>query len=360
MSDLSLYFQELVSEKRRRVRDRALLGLLRALSYPYALVLRLRALGYRLGLLRSYRLPCPVVSVGNLTLGGTGKTPTVAWIADYLMRRGKRVAVLSRGYGGSAAGELRVVCDGKSLLLPPEVAGDEPCLLAAKLPGLMVVIGADRYRAGLRALEELKPDLVVLDDGFQHLRLRRDLNILLLDAASPFASGWTLPGGMLREPACAARRADLVVYTRSPEGAPGPELFPEKPSCWTKHQFSGIVPLAGGELGGFEGARRGRVLAFSGIADPEAFFSGLEAIGVMPVTTISFPDHSPYGEAEVAAILRLKTASRSTVLLTTQKDAVKLVPYAQRLAGCFAVVLELACEDPRPLEAALDKLLAHS
>ena len=357
MTDLSLYFQELVSGRRKRWPDRLVLFLLRLFSYPYALILRLRALGFRLGLLRSYRLSCPVISVGNITLGGTGKTPMVAWIAGELMRRGKRVAVLSRGYGGSARGALRIVSDGKSVLATPEEAGDEPCLLAAKLPGLMVVIGADRYRAGLRALAELKPDLVILDDGFQHLRLKRDLNILLLDAKKPFAGGWTLPAGLLREPVGAARRADLVVYTRCPEGAPGPDLFPDKPSCWTKHQFSGIVPLAGGELAGFAAARESRVLAFSGIADPEAFFTGLEGIGVRPVTTISFPDHTPYGEAEVAAILRLKVASRSTLLLTTQKDAVKLVPYAARLAGCFAVVLDLAWADARPLEAALEKLI---
>jgi tetraacyldisaccharide 4'-kinase len=357
VTDLSGYFTELVSGARRRPADRALLAGLRLLSYPYAAVQRLRALGYRLGLLRSYRLPCPVVSVGNVTLGGTGKTPTVAWIAGYLMARGKRVVVLSRGYGGSAQGQLRVVSDGKRILLGPEEAGDEPCLLAGKLPGLMVVIGADRYRAGLRALAELKPDLVLLDDGFQHLRLQRDLNILLLDATRPFGSGWTLPGGMLREPASAAGRADLVVYTRCPEGVPGPDLFPGKPSCWTQHCFSGIVPLAGGGTVGFDAARQGRVMAFSGIAHPEAFFSGLEAIGVRPVTTISFPDHTPYGEPEIAAILRLKLASRSTVLLTTQKDAVKLVPYADRLVGCFAVVLDLACANPAPLERALDKLI---
>jgi tetraacyldisaccharide 4'-kinase len=357
MSDLSVYFQELVAGKRRRVRDLALLGLLRLTSYPYALVLRLRALGYRFGLLRSYRLPCPVISVGNITLGGTGKTPMVLWIARYLMSRGKRVAVLSRGYGGSARGELRVVSDGKTVLLTPEEAGDEPCLLAGKLPGLMVVIGADRYRAGLRALEELKPDLVLLDDGFQHLRLQRDLNILLLDAGRPFAGGWTLPAGFLREPVSAAGRADLVVYTRCPEGKPAPDLFPEKPSCWTKHRFSGIVPLAGGESVSFEGARERRVMAFSGIADPESFFSGLEAVGVRPVTTLSFPDHTPYGEDEIAAIMKLRIASRTTLMLTTQKDAVKLVPFAQKLACCFAVELELACEDPSPLEGALDKLI---
>ena len=224
----------------------------------------------------------------------------------------------------------------------------------------MVVIGADRYRAGLRALEQLKPDIFILDDGYQHLRLKRDLNILLLDACKPFAGGVTLPAGLLREPVTAAQRADLVLYTRSPDKGPRPDLFPDKPSCWTKHRFSGIVPLAGGALSGFEAAMAGRVMAFSGIADPEAFFSGLERVGVRPVTTLCFPDHTPYGEKEIAAILRLKVASCSTLLLTTQKDAVKLVPHAAQLAGCFAVVLELGCDDARPLETALKMLLQEN
>ena len=357
MTDLSRYFQKLVSGQAKRRRDRLLLSLLRLLSHPYALILRLRAEAYRLGFLRSYQLPCPVISVGNITLGGTGKTPMVAWIAGYLMQRGLRVAVLSRGYGGSAQGAVHIVSDGSRVLLSPEQAGDEPCQLAGMLPGLMVAIGADRYSAGLKALEELKPDVCILDDGFQHLKLKRDLNVLLLDATQPFAIGFTLPGGLLRESVAAAGRADLVVYTRSQEGQTGPELFPDKPSCWTKHRFSGIVPLAGSEPLDLATAGNCRVLAFSGIADPEAFFRGLEQVGVQPVTTLSFPDHTPYGEAEIAAILRLKVASRSTLLLTTQKDAVKLVPYADRLADCFAVVLELATDNARPLEAALEKVL---
>jgi tetraacyldisaccharide 4'-kinase len=273
------------------------------------------------------------------------------------MRRGKTVAVLSRGYGGSAAGALRVVSDGKELLLPPEEAGDEPCLLAARLPGLQVVIGADRYRAGLYALERLKPDLVIMDDGFQHLRLKRDLNILLLDAGNPLAGGWTIPAGMLREPPAAAHRADLVIYTRCSE-AGAPDLFPDRPSCWTKHQFSGIVPLADGDLLSLEIPAGERVMAFAGIADPEAFYSGLERAGVPLVTTLSFADHAPYGEEELAAIMRLKSAARASVLLTTQKDAVKLARHAAELSGCYAVVLELAFEDTAPLEAALERVLA--
>ncbi|HEY5512331.1 MAG TPA: tetraacyldisaccharide 4'-kinase [Geomonas sp.] len=350
------YFRELVDGKRHGVPDRLLLASLRALAPVYALLLRLRAAAYRHGVLPSHRLPVPVISVGNLVLGGTGKTPMVAWLAGYLVARGKRVAVLSRGYGGSAEGEPRIVSDGSRMLLTPEQSGDEPFLLAQKVPGLMVVTGADRYRAGLLALRELKPDICILDDGFQHLRLRRDLDILLLDAARPFANGRTLPAGFLRESVAAAARADLVVYTRCSPGV-RPDLFTGKPSCRTSHQLAGMVPLGGGERAGFELAKGARVTAFSGIADPGAFFDLLEEQGVRLTATLAFADHASYGEPEIAAICRLRDASRSTLLITTEKDAVKLAPFVQRIGPCFAVILELGCDDSAPLQAALEKLL---
>jgi tetraacyldisaccharide 4'-kinase len=354
MTDLPHYFKELVSGAPKTGKDRWLLALLRLLSHPYAVILRLRAAAYRLGLLRSYRLPCPVISVGNITLGGTGKTPMVARLAAQLIARGRRVAVLSRGYGGSANGEIVIVSDGKQILVPPERSGDEPYLLAQLVPGLMVVIGADRHAAGLLALEELKPDLFILDDGFQHLRLERDLNILLLDAAQPFANGYTLPAGFLREPVSAARRADLVVYTRSSQ--PGvPQLFPEKPSVWTSHSITGLLPLSGGERSGFEVLQGARVAAFSGIAAPGSFFDLLEGEGVQLTATVSFPDHTAYGEEEIAAICRLKEASRAEFLVTTAKDAVKLAPFAERLGPCYVALLELACQDSAALDAALER-----
>lgn len=350
------YFRELISGKRDKAGDRLLLGLLKGAALAYALLLRLRAAAYRIGILPSRRLPVPVISVGNIVLGGTGKTPAVAWLADYFLKRGKRVAVLTRGYGGSLEGEARVVSDGSNLLLSPEEAGDEPCLLARKLPGLMVVMGADRYQAGELALRELQPDIFLLDDGFQHLRLKRDLNILLLDAERPFANGHTLPAGFLREHPSACGRADLIVYTRSKESGK-PNLFPQKPALWTSHALAGMVPITGGELTGFEAAQGAKVTAFSGIANPDSFFDLLEACGVRLTATLSFPDHTRYDEEEIAAICRLRDASRSTVLITTEKDAVKLAPHAARLGSCFAAVLELAAPDRKSLDAALEKFL---
>jgi tetraacyldisaccharide 4'-kinase len=358
VADLSTYYQELVFGSKARYQDRLLLALLRLLSHPYGLILRLRAFAYRLGLLRSYRLPCPVISVGNITLGGTGKTPMVAQLAADLISRGRRVAVLSRGYGGTANGEIVVVSDGNSVLVPPERSGDEPYLLAQKVPGLVVVIGADRYRAAQLALREFSPDIFILDDGFQHLRLKRDLDILLVDATRPFGNGYTLPAGFLREPVAAAKRAGLVVYTRC--GVDEPQLFPEKPSCWTSHRITSVMPLGGGKQSGFAPLQGARVSAFSGIASPASFFDLLEGEGVPLTATVSFPDHASYGEDEIAAICRLKQASRSTLLVTTEKDAVKLAPFADRIGPCYVALLELSWRDRAPLDKALEGLLQKS
>lgn len=353
------YFKDLVAGKRERVRDRLLWVVLRLAAVAYAQVLRARALAYKLGLLPSYRMPVPVISVGNITLGGTGKTPMVAWLAEYFIRRGKRVAVISRGYRGSAEGRVVIVSDGKTIRVSPEESGDEPYLLARKIPGLMVIIGADRRAAAQTAIKELQPDLFILDDAFQHLRMKRDLNILLLDATRPLRNGATLPAGFLREASSAAARADLVVYTRAKEGDPTPDAVPGKPSCRTRHKLGGLIPLSGGESKALDSVpSTARVMAFSGIADPSSFFDGLEAAGMRLITTLAFPDHTPYGEEELAAILRLRDASRSTVLLTTEKDAVKLLAAADKLVNCFAVSLELEFFDCAPMEAALEKILA--
>ena len=355
MADLSRYYQELVQGKRCRLRDSALLALLRALSHPYALLLRLRAALYGLGLLRSRRLPRPVISVGNITLGGNGKTPATALIASYLIARGKKVAVLSRGYGGSAEGKLRVVCDGKSVLVGPEEAGDEPCLLARKVPGLMVVTGADRYRAGLLALKELNPDIFILDDGFQHLSLERDLNLLLLDCARPFGNDRVLPAGFLRESKIAAKRADLVLFTRCGDESRPLSPVPDVPVCRSAHRLSGFRAMEGGGLRSFAELKGQRGMAFAGIADPAGFFDSLGKEGVPLVTTLAFSDHICYGDAEIAAILRLKKASRSAFVIATEKDAVKLAPFQEQLGTVQVAVLDLELLDPKLLENMLDR-----
>jgi tetraacyldisaccharide 4'-kinase len=355
MAALESYYRELAEGRRRGLRDRFLLALLTLFARPYELVMRLRARAYAAGFLAVRTLGRPVISVGNLTVGGTGKTPAVAMLAHYFIARGKRVAVLSRGYGGTSRGEA-VVADGKTIFLSPREAGDEPCLLASTVPGLMVVVGADRYRAGLLALQRLAPDIFILDDGFQHLRLARDLNILLLDCRNPFGNGRTLPAGLLREPISAAERADIIIHTRC-SGAEETDRFPEKPSCRAFHHLVGATPLAGGERLPFEQFKGIRGVAFAGIADPSAFFRDLEEEGLTLAASLSFPDHCNYGRDELELIGETLRHYAADYLITTEKDGVKLKHLAGQLGNAYTAALEMWVADPGPLQNALEKLL---
>lgn len=352
------YFRELVEGKRRSIADRAVFVLLLLCSVPYSAVMRLRAMLYGCGGLSSRRLPRPVISVGNIVVGGTGKTPVTVWTAAHLMGRGKRVAVLTRGYGGRLEGEVAVVADGSRRLLEPVDAGDEPCLLADQLPGLIVVMGSDRYRAGCLAMERFNPDVFILDDGFQHLKLQRDLDILLMDGKRPTGNGFVFPAGLLREPVSAIRRAKLILFTRSTGIDPDGLVLPEGVArCHARHHLTGFVTGRGGDLRPFSDLKGLRGLAFAGIADPEGFFNALEAEGVSLAATLAFPDHTPYGDAECAALARLKRSCHADFLITTAKDGVKLATASAGEFPFHVARLEMAFYDAEPLTTALDNLL---
>jgi tetraacyldisaccharide 4'-kinase len=354
------FWRQLVTGQRQTWQERVLFSLLVPLSRVYGALLVVRARLYAAGIKTCKRLPRPVIAVGNLTVGGTGKTPTVLLIARTLQERGLRVAILTRGYGGTKEGETRIVTDGTKLFLTADEAGDEPILLASSLPGVMVVMGPDRYRAGMLAMATAAVDVFLLDDGFQHLRLHRDLNILLLDSADPFAGGKTLPAGLLREPVAAAGRADLVIYTRcAADWQPDPALVPGVPFVASSHLLTGWEPLTGGEVRPFADLQGKRVVAFAGIAAPAAFFDALEAAGVPLLATLAFPDHTRYGRIEMEALGRLKQAKMANSLITTAKDAVKLLPYRGILGDCLVARLELRLQDASPLTTALAALVAR-
>ncbi|MBI1921514.1 MAG: tetraacyldisaccharide 4'-kinase [Geobacter sp.] len=350
------YIKRLWEGDRRDILDRLLFSFLCLLSIPYALALRFRAFCYRMGVFRSRTLDRPVISVGNITVGGTGKTPTTIMLAKLLMIRGKRVAVLSRGYRSKSGREARIVSDGRSFLLSPEEAGDEPYLMARSVPGLMVITGADRYGAGLLAQQRLKPDIFILDDGFQHLRLRRDLNILLLDCRTPFGNNRTLPAGFLREPVAASARADIVIHTRC-QGGNVPVRLPNMPSCRSMHVLTGASRMKDGAFISFDAFAGKRGLAFTGIADPPAFFDALRKEGLALVATQSFCDHVAYGEEEIETLCRLRDAAAAEYLITTEKDAVKLTPWLDKLGEVHAALLDIRLDDLALLEKALEKVL---
>jgi tetraacyldisaccharide 4'-kinase len=350
------YLRELWEGKRRTAGDKLLVAFLLPCAIIYSLVLRLRGFFYSRGILRSFCLGVPVISVGNLSVGGTGKTPMTVLIARLLLSRGKRVAVLSRGYGGAGGDAVHIVSDGSRILLPTAEAGDEPVLLARSVPGLIVVTGADRYRAGLVALERFQPEVLLLDDGYQHLRLQRDLNILLLDARRPFGNGWTLPAGLLREPVSAVRRADLVVYTRADRTALCPAI-PGIPVCRSSHRLVGVVPLSGGLTSSFSVFAGRKGVACAGIAVPETFFAALLREGLELSATLAFRDHCPYEAADRAVILHALQESGVDYLITTEKDAVKLASFQDMPVDAYAAVLDLEIIDPDILEIEIEKLL---
>jgi len=352
------YWRALASGTRKDMLDRLILALLIPLALPYALIQRLRAGLHSAGILRANSLPRPVISVGNITVGGTGKTPVTAYIARLLLEQGLKVAVLSRGYGGTLEGQTAIVSDGREILLAAEQCGDEPFLLASTVPGLMVVMGSDRHAAGMLALDRLSPDIFLLDDGFQHLALRRDVNILLLDCMRPFGNGWTLPAGLLREPHCAAERADLIIHTRCPDAGSSARAVPGKPACRARHGLGTVVPLTGGNPVAIETLRGKKVLAFAGIAEPEHFFAELRSRGVELVAAISFPDHAPYDDARIAGLAAQMRACGAECAVTTEKDGVKLRQLPPKLAeNILLAPLALAIDDPSPLLASLRNLL---
>ncbi len=352
------YWRELASGSRTDVVDKLLLLFLTSLAWLYSLAMRLRAELYRLGILNTLRLPRPVVSIGNITVGGTGKTPVTAYIARFLLAQGFRVAVLSRGYGGSLEGQTCVVSDGYSIMLSAVECGDEPYLLASTVPGLMVVIGTDRYAAGLLAIQQLSPDIFLLDDGFQHLRLHRDLNILLMDFSRPFGNNLTLPAGILREPETAMCRADLVIFTRTPVAARIPANTGNIPACVSSHTIVDLLPLSGGTPVPFSHCLGHKVLAFAGIADPDSFFAGLRARGLNLVHTLDLPDHFIYNQERCNEIVVAMRESGADFLVTTEKDGVKMKGFSQELRTRILLArLELTIDNSEQLKEMLTGLL---
>jgi tetraacyldisaccharide 4'-kinase len=352
------YWRGLVSGGRTELIDILVLLLLTPFAWLYSSALRLRAGLHRSGILKTNRLPRPVVSIGNITVGGTGKTPVTAHIASFLLTQGYKVAVLSRGYGGTLEGQTCVVSDGATIMLGATECGDEPYLLASTVPGLMVVIGTDRYAAGGLAMQQMAPDIFLLDDGFQHLRLHRDLNILLLDFSLPFGNNMTLPAGILREPSSAIRRADLVIYTRTPEGARTTIDTRGIPACTARHAIVDLLPLKGGTPVPFTHCLGHSVLAFAGIADPDSFFAGLRAKGLNLVQTINFPDHVAYNKEQCDEIAEAMRTSGADYFVTTEKDGVKLKGLSVDCAARTLLArLELTIDNPEILQEKLNNLL---
>ena len=317
------------------------------LSLIYQLAMSVRSFLYAYGLIASRRLVRPVISVGNLTAGGTGKTPLVIKVVQHLTLQGLGFAVLSRGYKGKSTQAVNTVSDPKGIRLGARESGDEPYLMAEKLPGTPVLVGRDRFALGREAVLRFDPDCLILDDGFQHFALRRECNILLLDGEHPFGNGLCLPSGSLREGVSAIRRADLIAIN----GNPSVEvlsriigLAPGVPVYIVRFEASGLRRLPSHEVESLSLLQGKRVMAFAGIARPERFFRSIERTGAELIHKKSFPDHHPYTGEEAASLFRDGLEHHAECLVTTEKDAVRFPEGPQDLP-LFALVLSVEFQD---------------
>ena len=339
------YAVDVILERREGGRANALKFVLGGFSRLYQRVVQIRLGLYRRRILRPQELGCPVVSVGNLTVGGTGKTPVAEMLARELQRRGRRVAILSRGYKSVPRPFMqrlrnklfrhldlfppRIVSDGKDVLLDSRRAGDEPHMLAKNLPGVCVLVDKDRVKSGLHALRHFESDILLLDDGLQYQRLRHGIDVVLIDRQSPFGNERLLPRGTLREPPANLSRASYIIVTKS-----GPE--PDEvllarlrtlnrtaaiiecshaPRHWEDLKTGVKFPL---------GHLRGRhVGALSGIARPESFEEGVRQLGAVVEVSKAFADHHRFTKKEILRFLEWCDRRSLDALVTTEKDAVR-------------------------------------
>ena len=341
--------RKILHEERNAGELSPFLFFLAILSVLYSGVIGLRNHLYSIGLLNIKKIGCKVISVGNITVGGTGKTPMVIMLAQLLKEKGYKTVILSRGYGGKRKQAINVVSDGKNIFMGPAMAGDEPLLIAQSLDGVPVITGAKRYLTGTYAVEHFGADVVILDDAFQHRALHRDVDVVLLDRNRPFGNRSLLPAGTLREPLKALKRSDIVVLT-------GIEESPMASSQrFLVERHTGHVPI-------FDGYRKPKniikaytghkypldylygkkVCAFAGIAEPEYFEKIITALSGQGAVFLPFPDHHVYATEDIERINDISQGCSAQIILTTEKDAIKLADFGDFCRNIYVLNIEMS------------------
>jgi tetraacyldisaccharide 4'-kinase len=329
------------------------------LSILYGAAMKAREAAYRNGVFRTHRVDAPVISVGNITTGGTGKTPVVEWIARELARH-HRVCILTRGYGRANQDQRVVVSDGKQILSDVDESGDEPFMLAESLKSrAAVVCDADRVSAAIWAIQNLLSDVLILDDGFQNLRIARELNIVTIDATNPWGNNGLLPAGRLREPIESLQRAGCIILSRT-NGAVEADLLNQirdvtdatilKSRMVTSRIRALNVASPATEI---ESIRAMKLAAFCAIGNSQAFFNHLRAVNVDLMYTSGFRDHHRYSQADVDRIVREAAEAGAEGLITTAKDEVKLRSLRIDLP-CYVVDIAIEIDEQDKLLALLE------
>ena len=331
---------KVISKEVRGKRATCLRGFLKSLSWIFGALVQLRLLLHKHRIIRANTLGCQIISVGNVTVGGTGKTPIVETFARSLQQKGRKVAILSRGYKSRKTPLWekilrkeerlpRVVSDGERLLLNSDLAGDEPYMLASNLPDVVVLVDKDRVKSGKYAIKQFGCDTLVLDDGFQYLKLQHRLDIVLVDYTNPFGYNRVLPRGLLREPMRNLKRAGFIFITKCPpEGAPElkaklRELNHHAEISECRHTSKYLENLYTREQIGLDFLQGKKVAAVSGIAVPESFESGLLKLGAEIVHSAQYADHHRYTQQEIIETINHAVEAGAEVIVTTEKDAVR-------------------------------------
>lgn len=308
----------------------SLASLLYPISLAYGGAMNLRSTLYRKGILKIKRLPCKVISIGNITVGGTGKTPMTIYVAELVRRLGYEVAVISRGYKGGSETTGGIVSNGRTIFMHARAAGDEPYLMAKTLDHVPVLVGKNRYDTGMLAKREFDPEVIVLDDAFQHMPLFRDIDIVLLDYQHPFGNHYLLPRGVLREPISSLRRGDAFVLTRTVDSESDTAAH-RWISMRKKPLFRAIhIPYVHGpvqavsELKNRDCLKGRRVYAFSAIAGNSNFRQTIKTLGCDVIGYSEFPNHYGYSIKDLNQIGILAKAAKADVIMTTEKDYVRI------------------------------------
>ena len=337
--------------------------LLLPLAWSYGLVIYLRNVCYDVGIFRAESISAKVISVGNITTGGTGKTPFVEWIVRHFVSSKAKVAVVSRGYRRSSRGTI-VVSDGRSILSTPDVSGDEPFQIARKFPEAIVVVDEERARGACHAITHYGADVIVLDDGFQHRSLHRNLDIVLVDGELPLYRTWMLPAGQRRESVRSLKRADVVVLThRSVEKR---RTMNEELKRMTRAlQFEAVflptslVRLSDGTRQSLDEVKGNSCAAFCGIARPGAFRRMLEELGLTIKEFQKFPDHHHYTKQDLESLESIIRRVNPNFVLTTEKDAIHLMNDAaqhfRQQYPLYYIEIETRISDASHFSQLLDK-----